>query len=100
MSFVFAVPLGDSLFIIPQCFHNINTDYEVVHLDYNWDKIRAARKKYGKRIRVSDPGYIGAVLVYSEDPDITAAQMVDEFEIERLDDYFNRVRKFYGRKTL
>lgn len=94
------IPVASATNYHPYATAAINTDYEVIHLDYNRDKILAARKKYGKRIRVSDPGYIGAVLVYSEDPDITAAQMVDEFEIERLDDYFNRVRKFYGRKTL
>ena len=80
----------------PFVTRRINTDFEVVHLDYNWDKLLEARKKYGRKISISDPGKLGSVLVTSEHEEISAAQMVKEFEIERLDDYLARVRKFYG----
>ena len=76
----------------------INTDYELVHLDYNWEKIYAAQKKYGTKVKVYDPGYLGSVLITSESSEITAAQIVDEFKIERLDDYFDRVMNFFDRK--
>ena len=73
----------------------VNTDYEVVHLDNNWEKLLQARKKYGPGMTVFDPGQLGCVLITSESPEITAAQIVEEFKIERLDDYFNRSVKFY-----
>ena len=75
----------------------INTDYEVVHLDYNWEKLAQAQKKYGRKISVFDPGHVGCVLLASETPELTAAQVVEEFQIERLDDYFARVIAFHGK---
>ena len=75
----------------------INTDYEVVHLDYNESKLAQAQKKYGRKISVFDPGHLGSVLLSSETPEITAAQVVEEFGIERLDDYFARVIDFHGK---
>ena len=75
----------------------VNTDYEVVHLDGNMEKLFRARKKYGPKISIFDPGHLGSVLITSETPEITASQVVDEFKIERLDDYFNRVIQFHKR---
>lgn len=79
----------------PYVTASINTDYEVVHLDYNWERLVRARKKYGRKISVFDPGHLGCVLLSSETPELTAAQVVDEFEIERLDHYFERVIRFH-----
>ncbi|MBQ7208128.1 MAG: carbon-nitrogen hydrolase family protein [Lentisphaeria bacterium] len=73
---------------------DINTDYEVVHLDGNREKLLQAKKKYGPGITVFDPGRLGCVLVTSEMREITAAQVVEEFSIERLDDYFRRSADF------
>lgn len=70
----------------------VNLDYEVVHLDYNWDKLLDLKAKYGSAVTIHDPGKVGAVLITSEDKDTSAAQMVREFNIELLDDYFNRSR--------
>lgn len=71
----------------------INLDYQLVHLDYNFEKLRALKEKYGRRVTISDPGKLGAVLVTSEHESLTASDMVKEFHIELLDDYFDRVRK-------
>jgi hypothetical protein len=72
----------------------INLDRELVHLDYNREKLSALKKKYGKSVDIHDPGKVGSVLVSSNHEKISAKQMVEEFDIERLDDYFARVRKF------
>lgn len=69
---------------------NVNLDCELVHLDGNWDKLDALRARYGPEVTVHDPGYLGVVLITSEAEAVTARQMVDEFEVERLDDYFAR----------
>ena len=74
----------------PAITAQINTDYEVVHLDYNWEKLAAAKQKYGRKIKIFDPGKLGAVLITSESAEISAAEVVKEFELERLDDYYQR----------
>ena len=66
----------------------------MVHLDYNWSKLIALKEKYGTGVTISDPGKLGTVLVTSEDKNVTVGQMIKEFDLELLDDYFNRVRAF------
>ncbi len=70
----------------------VNLDYRLVHLDYNWPKLRALKEKYGEKVKIYDPGEVGAVMISSEDETVSAADMVKEFDIELLDDYFNRSR--------
>lgn len=86
-------PLGEieaqSTNYFPYVAHRINLDFEVAHLDYNWEKLDALRRKYGPGVTVRDPGFLGAVLIVSE-CDVPAREMVREFEIERLDDYMAR----------
>lgn len=71
----------------------INLDYELVHLDYNWNKLRALKEKYKNTVTITDPGKLGAVLITSENKSVSAKDMTDEFKIELLDDYFDRSRK-------
>ncbi len=73
---------------------DINLDCRVVHLDFNMDRIRAAREKYKDKVKVTDPGYIGAVLISSETDEFTADDIIKEFGIEYLDDYFDRYLNF------
>lgn len=72
--------------------HNINLDYIVCHLDYNWHKLDEIKVKYGTKVNIFDPGYLGAVLVSSESDEFTAMDLVKEFELELLDEYFQRCR--------
>ena len=95
-------PLGEKVAVSTNYYSSVsatvNTDYEVVHLDGNREKLLQARKKYGKKIKVFDPGHLGSVLLTSETEERTAAQVVDEFHMERLDDYFKRVRTCFNRE--
>ena len=70
--------------------HTVNLDCKLVHLDYNWEKITAAKEKYGRGFIMKDPGYLGSVLLTSELEDITIDEIIEEFEIEILDDYMER----------
>ncbi len=72
----------------------INLDSRLVHLDYNWGKLRALKKKYGPGVTITDPGYVGAVLVSSNIKDVSINKMIKEFDIELLDHYFDRSRAF------
>ncbi len=68
----------------------VNLDCRVVHLDYNRERIRAMRDKYGSKVGLFDPGHLAAVLISSETEELTIDQLVAEFEIELLDDYLAR----------
>jgi hypothetical protein len=74
----------------------INLDCAVVHLDGNWGKLRAMRDKYSTKVKVFDPGYLGSVLISSETDEFTIQDMINEFEIERLDDYLARLLAFHS----
>jgi len=68
----------------------VNLDCAVAHLDYNWNRFRKLKAKYGPKVEISDPGCLGSVLITSRHPDKTVDEMIREFEIELLDDYFDR----------
>jgi predicted amidohydrolase len=68
----------------------VNLDCCLAHLDYNWARLRALKAKYGPKVKITDPGRLGCVLIESEHETKTALQMVKEFEIELLDDYMAR----------
>ena len=91
-------PLGDVVATTTNYFDfivtTVNLDSRLVHLDYNWGKLTALKKKYGDRVTIYDPGKVGAVMITSEDENISANEMINEFDIELLDDYFKRSRDF------
>lgn len=68
----------------------VNLDCRLAHLDYNQERLAKLKAKYGPRVEIHDPGYLGSVLISSEDPDVAVEQMIAEFEIELLDDYMSR----------
>jgi predicted amidohydrolase len=68
----------------------VNLDCQLAHLDFNWGRLRNVKAKYGPKVKISDPGFLGSVLISSEHEKITVDEMVKEFNIELLDDYFAR----------
>ena len=68
----------------------VNLDCELVHLDFNWGRLRKLKAKYGPKVKISDPGCLGSVLISSEHETISVEDMIEEFDIELLDDYFAR----------
>lgn len=68
----------------------VNLDCKVVHLDFNGDKLKAMKEKYGPKVSVLDPGYLGSVLISSETEERTSDDLIEEFGMELLDDYFAR----------
>jgi hypothetical protein len=77
--------------------HTVNLDCKLVHLDFNWEKLDKLKTKYGREVSITDPGYLGAVLVTSEKEGVSIDEMIEEFEIELLDDYM--MRSLYHRHT-
>ncbi|GBG11036.1 carbon-nitrogen hydrolase family protein [Paenibacillus agaridevorans] len=68
----------------------VNLDAVVVHLDLNRPRLEKMKQKYGSKAKIMDPGYVGSVLVSSETTEFTANDLVEEFELEKLDNYFSR----------
>jgi hypothetical protein len=89
-------PLGEVVASSTNYFNyavaTINIDRKLVHLDYNWEKLVELKKKYGDKVVITDPGKLGVVMITSEDNKISAGDMIKEFNIEEVDDYFSRVR--------
>ena len=71
----------------------VNLDCCVVHLDQNWERLDALKRKYGPEVSIFDPGLLAPVLITSESESRTVEEMVAEFEIELLDDYLDRSRQ-------
>ena len=90
-------PVGEVLAASTCYYHyvtaRVNLDYAVCYLDFNWERFQAAREKYGAKIRIHDPGKTGAVLLTSETDEFSAMDVVREFGIELMDDYFERSRR-------
>lgn len=89
-------PLGETIAestnYFPDVTRTINLDYAVAHLDDNWDKLAAAKRKHRDGVAIHDPGRLGSVLITAESPDLTTTAILEEFEIETLDDYLARSR--------
>lgn len=68
----------------------VNLDCALVHLDENWGRLRDMKAKYGPKVKITDPGFLGPVLIASEHETISIDEMIEEFELKLLDDYLAR----------
>ena len=85
--------LAESNNYLPWASARINLDYEMVHLDRNQARYDEIHRKYGDAVRIVTTGQVGTSVLYSEAEERTAADIVEEFELIRLDDYFDWSRK-------
>ena len=87
-------PLGEIVASSTNYFNytvaNVNLDYKLVHLDYHRGKLKDLKKKYGNSVHITEPGGLGVVLVTSENEGVGVDEMLKEFGIEPVDNYFNR----------
>lgn len=89
-------PLGTPL-SVTDCYNKvaraeINLDRVVVHLDYNREKFGDIERKYGDEVRIQTPPNVGPAIIYSNSKTRSAADIVREFGLELIDDYFTRMR--------
>lgn len=73
---------------------SVNLDYALCHIDYNSRKISAAKQKYKEALTVHDPGFVGSVMLSCESDDLMVEDILSEFEIETLNEYFSRVQAY------
>jgi predicted amidohydrolase len=72
-------------------FNKINLDFSVVHIDCNHSKVMAMKRKYKTRVEL-DIASPEAVMLLTSHHKKSIKEMIDEFDIETCDDYFNRAR--------
>ncbi len=90
---VFGRPLAATDCYSSVAIATVNLDRALVHLDGNAPRFPDIRRKYGSRIRLEIPPNVGSALMTSLDDRLTAMQVVREFDLELLDDYFARARR-------
>lgn len=74
----------------------VNLDYCLAHINFNGEKLDALKAKYGRDVTIVDPdGHLGPLLLTSESAAVSMSEMVREFEIELLDDFFERALAFH-----
>ncbi len=76
----------------PIIFARINLDSRVVHIDFNVNRVRRMKEKYGPAVRIETVSPEAYYYLTSLHPDISIDEMIDEFEVERLDKYLDRSR--------
>jgi predicted amidohydrolase len=84
--------LGESIDRGLAVTRTVNFDSAVVARGPNAPKFPAIKQRHGAKVRIHDPGRLGSVLVSSETDEFTVDELIAEFELERQDDYYDRVR--------
>ena len=73
-------------------FAKINLDSRVVHIDYNVDRVRRLKEKYGTCVKVETASPEAVYFLSSVHPEKSVQAMIEEFQIETLDTYLDRAR--------
>ena len=74
-------------------FAKINLDSQIVHIDYNQQRVADMKKKYQECARVEVASPEGVYFISSLHPEKSVQDMIKEFEVETLDEYLNRARR-------
>ena len=74
----------------PWAIAEVNADREVFHLDYNQNKFKAIRGKYGPDVEIELYQPEGVFLLASRADGASVEQIAQEFELETLRDYLAR----------
>lgn len=87
-------PLGETVAqstnYYPFVTTQVNMDRAVIHIDQNGAHFQAIKQKYGRDVIIHDPGFLGAVLLSSESDAFSVQDVIAEFGLELVDDYFSR----------
>ena len=85
--------LAESNNYLPWASARINLDFEVVHLDRNGPKYDRIFRKYGDEVRIVTAGNVGTSVIYSESDKRSALDLLKEFKMMGLNEYFDWSRK-------
>ena len=74
-------------------FARINLDSQIVHIDYNVQRVRALKEKYREQVSIETASPEAVYFLSSLHPEVSIQDMIEEFEIETLDEYLDRARE-------
>jgi hypothetical protein len=84
--------VGRTSDILPRTTTVVNLNRRVVHMDYNLDKIEKLLNRYGGDVLVEDLRQEAVCVITSLKKGLEVDDLMREFKIERLMDYFDRCR--------
>ena len=79
--------------------HRVNLNRRLLHMDYNWDKMDKMLEKYGTDVTFDYVTQEACYAIGSERPGLDVEDLLDEFGLERREDYFRRCNEVRA-KTL
>ncbi len=79
--------------VYPFVVEKINLDYCVCKENMNRQEFKAAKIKYGDKIRINNAGEIDTVLFTSETDEFNVQTVMKEFNIKSFDSAFNYIRE-------
>jgi len=82
--------LVESYFHNPVIVHDINLNRRLLHMDYNWDKMDDMLEKYGSDLTFDYASPEACYAIGCERAGLDIDQVIDEFGLERREDYFRR----------
>ena len=74
-------------------FSKINLDSKIVHIDYNQEKVAELKKKYKEYVKIDAASPEAVYFLSSVHPKKSIEDMIKEFKIETIDEYFLRARR-------
>jgi len=74
----------------PILCRTLNLDYEVLHLNFNYEKLGRVKDKYGPRVELEVSRPEAVLMLSSNAKDITAGDVIKEFKLETREEYFKR----------
>ena len=74
-------------------FAKINLDSQIVHIDFNVERVANLKRKYQELVSIEVASPEAVYYISSLHPDVSVQDMIKEFEIEIRDDYFARARR-------
>ena len=77
----------------PVLFKQLNLDSAVLHLDHNMDKVPAMLAALGQHIEIEMFRAEGLMRLTCWHPERTVADVIREFQLIPLADYFNKARQ-------
>lgn len=87
-------PLGRELVrsnnFMPIISKIINLDFEVMHCDYHHEKWVEIKKKYGPGVEIDIAEPEDFFALYSNLSDVTVKDIIEEFKLEKRDEFFSR----------
>ena len=85
--------LVESYFHQPVITCDLNLNRQLLHMDYNYDKMDAMLEKYGADLTFDYASPEARYALGCERPGLSIEQVIDEFGLERHADYFQRARE-------